>query len=115
MPATSLVIQYAPSKMSRSLEATTGSPLPGLRMFLGAAMISRASACASGESGTWTAIWSPSKSALNARHALVDEASGAADVVGELLLQQFADDKRAEELQRHMFRQAALAELQFRA
>jgi len=39
---------------------------PGFKIFLCAAIISRASNCASSESGTCTAIWSPSKSALNA-------------------------------------------------
>ncbi len=41
-----------------------GCPLEGLKMLLGAIMSRRASICASTDSGTWTAIWSPSKSAL---------------------------------------------------
>ena len=44
----------------------TGRPSAGLRMLLLDSMRMRASACASADSGTWTAIWSPSKSALNA-------------------------------------------------
>ena len=35
-------------------------------MFWAASISIRASACASFDKGTWTAIWSPSKSALNA-------------------------------------------------
>ena len=45
---------------------TTGLPSLGLRMLLDASISNLASACASFDSGTWTAIWSPSKSALNA-------------------------------------------------
>ena len=44
----------------------SGAPLAGERMLLAESMSVRASSCASYESGTWTAIWSPSKSALNA-------------------------------------------------
>ena len=47
---------------------TTGRPSCGLRMLLLASMRKRASDCASTDSGTCTAIWSPSKSALNAVH-----------------------------------------------
>ncbi len=43
-----------------------GFPLEGEKMLFGASMISLLSSCASTESGTCTAIWSPSKSALNA-------------------------------------------------
>ena len=43
-----------------------GRPVAGERMLLAESMSMRASACASADSGTWTAIWSPSKSALNA-------------------------------------------------
>ena len=43
-----------------------GRPLAGDRMLFVLIMSTRASICASTESGTWTAIWSPSKSALNA-------------------------------------------------
>src|SRR5699024_3626137 len=46
----------------------TGLPSEGLRMLLDESMRMRASASASGLSGRWTAIWSPSKSALNAEH-----------------------------------------------
>ena len=43
-----------------------GLPLAGERMLLVDIISTRASSCASRLSGTWTAIWSPSKSALNA-------------------------------------------------
>src|SRR5205814_4234479 len=45
-----------------------GAPLAGERMLLDDIMRARASSCASSDSGTCTAIWSPSKSALNAVH-----------------------------------------------
>ena len=41
-----------------------GLPLEGEKMLFGASISMRASICASTESGTCTAIWSPSKSAL---------------------------------------------------
>ena len=44
----------------------SGRPLAGDRMLWADSMRMRASAWASTLSGTWTAIWSPSKSALNA-------------------------------------------------
>src|SRR6266567_3809632 len=44
----------------------TGLPSAGLRMLLVDSIRILASACASADSGTCTAIWSPSKSALNA-------------------------------------------------
>ena len=43
-----------------------GLPFAGERMLFVDIISTRASICASIESGTWTAIWSPSKSALNA-------------------------------------------------
>ena len=43
-----------------------GLPLDGLKMLFGASIRRRASICASTDSGTCTAIWSPSKSALYA-------------------------------------------------
>ena len=46
--------------------SATGRPSDGLRMLFDDSMSSRASSCASNDSGTCTAIWSPSKSALNA-------------------------------------------------
>ena len=50
-----------------SCEGTViGAPLPGERTFLDDIIKTEASICASGDSGMWTAIWSPSKSALNA-------------------------------------------------
>src|SRR3954462_4764538 len=44
----------------------SGLPDAGDRMLFADSMRMRASACASADSGRWTAIWSPSKSALNA-------------------------------------------------
>ncbi len=46
----------------------TGFPCAGDRMLFVDIMRTRASIWASMESGTWTAIWSPSKSALKAKH-----------------------------------------------
>jgi len=43
-----------------------GLPWAGERMLLVDIMSTRLSTCASMDRGTWTAIWSPSKSALNA-------------------------------------------------
>ena len=45
-----------------------GSPSLGPKMFLLANINSLASNKACSEIGTWTAIWSPSKSALNGVH-----------------------------------------------
>ena len=45
---------------------TIGSPDFGCKMLFEPSINILASAWASSESGTWTAIWSPSKSALNA-------------------------------------------------
>ena len=45
-----------------------GLPLAGLKMLLVDIISTCASTCASIESGRWTAIWSPSKSALNPLH-----------------------------------------------
>ena len=45
-----------------------GRPLAGDRMLFVLIMSTRASIWASTDRGTWTAIWSPSKSALNAAH-----------------------------------------------
>src|SRR5512133_3202859 len=44
----------------------SGRPWAGERMLFEESISTRASACASAESGRWTAIWSPSKSALKA-------------------------------------------------
>ena len=44
----------------------SGAPCAGDRMLFEESMRIRASACASALSGRWTAIWSPSKSALYA-------------------------------------------------
>ena len=43
---------------------STGEPSAGFSRLLRADIKSRASACASADRGRWTAIWSPSKSAL---------------------------------------------------
>src|SRR6266581_1129166 len=43
-----------------------GAPCAGERMLCDDNISTLASTCASGDSGMWTAIWSPSKSALNA-------------------------------------------------
>ena len=45
-----------------------GVPFEGDMMLFDDIISTEASICASGESGTCTAIWSPSKSALNAVH-----------------------------------------------
>src|SRR3972149_5096020 len=50
------------------LGVTIGRPLAGDKTLLADSISPRASACASADSGRWTAIWSPSKSALNASH-----------------------------------------------
>ncbi len=44
----------------------SGRPEAGERMLFDDSIRMRASACASADSGRWTAIWSPSKSALKA-------------------------------------------------
>ena len=49
-----------------SLGTATGLPSCGFSKLLVANIRYLDSACASGDSGKWTAIWSPSKSALNA-------------------------------------------------
>ena len=55
--------------MTRSwVGVTIGRPDAGDRMLLADSISTRASACASADSGTWMAIWSPSKSALKAVH-----------------------------------------------
>ncbi len=52
---------------TRSCDGTArGRPEAGERMLFEESISSSASTCALGDSGTWTAIWSPSKSALNA-------------------------------------------------
>ncbi len=45
---------------------TSGRPCAGLNTLLADSISTRASAWASADSGRWTAIWSPSKSALKA-------------------------------------------------
>src|SRR5471032_1669847 len=56
-----------PSTMS-CVGVASGRPEAGDRMLFDESIRIRASACASAESGRCTAIWSPSKSALNAAH-----------------------------------------------
>ena len=63
-PTRSFVSQY-PSTISCDGTAI-GLPLAGDRYYLIDIINTRASTCASTDSGTCTAIWSPSKSALNA-------------------------------------------------
>jgi hypothetical protein len=65
--AGALVTKYDPSTMSW-LGSATGRPSDGRSTLLLEIMSVRASICDSNESGTCTAIWSPSKSALNAAH-----------------------------------------------
>ena len=48
------------------LGSATGRPSDGLSTLLLEIISTRASSCDSKDSGTCTAIWSPSKSALNA-------------------------------------------------
>ena len=64
-PSRSVVSQNRPMIMSWE-GMVTGRPSDGLRMLLVDSIRIRASACASADSGRCTAIWSPSKSALNA-------------------------------------------------
>ncbi len=66
-PAMWVVRKYRPVTMSRRGMAS-GLPDAGDRMLLLDSIRMRASACASALSGRCTAIWSPSKSALNASH-----------------------------------------------
>ncbi|SHX86140.1 Uncharacterised protein [Mycobacteroides abscessus subsp. abscessus] len=66
-PGISVVRKYRPVTMSRRGMAS-GRPDAGDRMLFEDSMRMRASACASADSGRCTAIWSPSKSALNASH-----------------------------------------------
>src|SRR3989304_2376213 len=54
-----------------------GSPLAGESTLFEASISVRASICASSDSGTWTAIWSPSKSAVNAAHTRRGGAGGS--------------------------------------
>ncbi|MNW52595.1 hypothetical protein D3C74_301200 [compost metagenome] len=63
----SFVRWYRPMIMSCE-GMVTGRPSDGFRMLLLESMRMRASAWASADSGRCTAIWSPSKSALNAAH-----------------------------------------------
>ncbi len=55
-----------------------------------------------------------SSASQTAGFAHFDQARGAADVVGLLAHDQFADDERLEQLQRHHLRQATLVNLEFR-
>ena len=64
-PGRSRVIQYRPRTVSW-VGTMIGLPFAGERMLLVDIIRARASTCASTDSGTCTAIWSPSKSALYA-------------------------------------------------
>src|SRR6266478_4352508 len=108
-----------------------GKPCAGDRMLRELSMSTDASTCDSGESGMCTAIWSPSKSALNAvqtsgwmRMALPSTRTGSND--GFLLLDHFLGlldggavalcfelvvDERLEQLERHFLGQSALVQL----
>src|SRR5690349_469469 len=104
-----------------------GWPLAGLRMLLLESISTAASICASGLSGMWTAIWSPSKSALNAvqtndffenvpNHRLLpfNHLARLLDGRSMALLLELVVDKWLEELERHLLRQTALVQLQLR-
>src|SRR5919106_648169 len=116
----------------------SGAPFDGERMLLALSISTCASSCASIDSGTCTAIWSPSKSALKAvqrgravqeHGVLLDDVLQDVPHLGPLLLHvllgrldgrgdpavlQLAEDERLEQLQRHLLRQPALVELQVR-
>ena len=67
MPSRSMVRKKMPRTMS-CVGEVIGRPCAGDRMLFEDSIRMRASACASADSGRCTAIWSPSKSALNAVH-----------------------------------------------
>src|SRR5712671_4617703 len=116
-----------------------GLPCAGERMLLVLIIRTRASICASMESGTCPAIWSPSKSALKAvqgrravqedgvladdlledvpdlRPLLLDHLLGALDGGDVPALLELVVDERLEQLERHDLRQAALVQLQLGA
>src|SRR6266568_3231409 len=116
-----------------SCEGTArGRPCAGDRMLRELSISTVASTCDSGESGMCTAIWSPSKSALNAvqenrmladdvlenvpndRLLLLDHLLGLLDGRAVTLSFELVIDEGLEELERHLFRQTALVELQLR-
>src|SRR5918995_197488 len=112
--------------MTTSCDGTMiGSPLAGDRMLFDDIISARASSWASSESGTCTAIWSPSKSALNAVQtsgcswiALPSISTGSNAWMprrGRAAALQLREDERLEQLERHLLRQAALVQLQRRA
>src|SRR3989337_2326070 len=113
-----------------------GRPLAGERTLLTESMSTRASSWASTESGMWTAIWSPSKSAFKAAHTsgrdrmlfdhlfenvpdfrplALDHFLGALDGGGKPLFLKLVEDEGLEELECHLLRQTALVELEVRA
>src|SRR6478609_4001034 len=116
-----------------------GLPDAGDRMLLVDIISTRASSWASSDSGTWTAIWSPSKSAFEAvqgrgtvqqhrmladhlledvphlRPLLLDHALGGLDGVGHAVVLQPRVDERLEQLERHLLGQAALVQLELGA
>src|SRR3972149_1661744 len=119
-----------------SVGAITGSPEPGESMLCVEGITCRASATASRDSGTWTALWAPGRAAVEGGGAVeqhrarrddfvedvpnlgagaVDDALGALDVVGHAVGDELVHDEGLEELQRHSLGQAALMQLQLRA
>src|SRR5437016_3886770 len=69
----------------------SGAPWAGERMLLEDSIRIRASACASADSGRWTAIWSPSKSALMALQRRSGDDHRAPGVVHALTEQVLAE------------------------
>ncbi|MNI88049.1 hypothetical protein D3C73_1453050 [compost metagenome] len=63
---TRLVVRWYRPMIISCEGRVTGRPSDGFRMLFEDSIRMRASAWASGLSGRWTAIWSPSKSALKA-------------------------------------------------
>src|ERR671913_383769 len=119
---------------------TSGRPWAGDSTLLADSMSTRLSACASADKGRWTAIWSPSKSALKAVHtsgwiwmALPSTSTGSnawiprrcslgapaldhplrrLDVLRQLAVDQSLHDEGLEQLERHELGQTALVQLE---
>src|SRR5438876_56006 len=87
-----------------------GSPFDGSSTLFDASISVRASICASSDSGTWTAIWSPSESALMQFQLRTDDdhrTSRVVDALAEQVLPEasaFALDHVGERLQRPLVR-----------
>src|SRR6266700_261090 len=118
-----------PSTMS-CVGTAIGRPCAGERMLLDDSMRMRASACASADNGKCTAIWSPSKSALDAvpmqgrrtvqKHGVLadrffehvphhgaralNHPLRALDVLGVTEVDESLHDERLEQLERHLLR-----------